>query len=313
MYFPYLRGRQFELIAIRELIENSLMGDKVIPIIEPVKMSSTLVKTLVAFSDNNRNISFIYNPQVGNFNTDAKKDANTKQLVQLKEVIKKPNIIATHYLCKNSEQTLKNWFEKGRNISDIMIIANDEDVLPIYAELFEDDAPRFTLIKDETEFRREVHYNRVLMANKFKKQSRNTDYAKKEDEPFSNDHIYYKNDGYVGFSDYSIVGDDYIDTGFAPYAVAIHIVYFDENKKLRVKHFISDTNDDISDPARKFAEAVTKLVKWNEVAKLDTYAMKQFTDLCYSETYPGLGTVKKLSLMHHIELMSDFLDKETSR
>ena len=313
MYFPYLRGRQFELIAIRELIENSLMGDKVIPIIEPVKMSSTLVKTLVAFSDNKKNISFIYNPQVGNFSTDTKKDANTKQLEQLKEVIKKPNIIDTHYLCKNSERTLKNWFEKGRNVSDIMIIANDEDVLPIYAELFANDTPRFTLIKDETEFRSEVHYNRVLMANKFKKQSRNTDYAKKEDEPFSNDHLYYKNDGYVGFSDYSIVGDDYIDTGFAPYAVAIHIVYFDENKKLRVKHFISDTNDDISDPARKFAEAVTKLIKWNEVAKLDTYAMKQFTDLCYNETYPGLGTVKKLSLMHHIELMSDFLDKETSR
>ena len=27
-----------------------------------------------------------------------------------------------------------------------------------------------------------------------------------------------------------------------------------------------------------------------------------------NETYPGLGTVKKLSLMHHIELMGRFLD-----
>lgn len=27
MYFPYLRGRQFELIALRELIENDLTRD----------------------------------------------------------------------------------------------------------------------------------------------------------------------------------------------------------------------------------------------------------------------------------------------
>ena len=46
MYFPYLRGRQFELIAIREMIEKNLINDKVIPIIEPVKASSTFLKTI---------------------------------------------------------------------------------------------------------------------------------------------------------------------------------------------------------------------------------------------------------------------------
>ena len=37
MYFPYLRGRQFELIALRELIENDCINSSIIPIIEPVK------------------------------------------------------------------------------------------------------------------------------------------------------------------------------------------------------------------------------------------------------------------------------------
>ena len=46
MYFPYLRGRQFELIALRELLEGKRISEKVIPIIEPVKPSSTLLKTL---------------------------------------------------------------------------------------------------------------------------------------------------------------------------------------------------------------------------------------------------------------------------
>ncbi|WP_153052429.1 sce7725 family protein, partial [Streptococcus suis] len=46
MYFPYLRGRQYELIALRELLENDTLSKRVVPIIEPVKLSSTLINTL---------------------------------------------------------------------------------------------------------------------------------------------------------------------------------------------------------------------------------------------------------------------------
>jgi len=38
MYYPYLRGKQFELIALREFAA-SYDNYKVIPIIEPVKLS----------------------------------------------------------------------------------------------------------------------------------------------------------------------------------------------------------------------------------------------------------------------------------
>ena len=37
MYFPYLRGRQFELVALRELLELDLISEKIVPVIEPVK------------------------------------------------------------------------------------------------------------------------------------------------------------------------------------------------------------------------------------------------------------------------------------
>lgn len=46
MYFPYLRGRQYELIALRELLANNKLGNNVIPIIEPVRLSPTLISTL---------------------------------------------------------------------------------------------------------------------------------------------------------------------------------------------------------------------------------------------------------------------------
>ena len=51
MYFPYLRGRQFELIALRELLEDDLIGNKIVPIIEPIKPTSTLAKTLSFYSE----------------------------------------------------------------------------------------------------------------------------------------------------------------------------------------------------------------------------------------------------------------------
>ena len=102
--------------------------------------------------------------------------------------------------------------------------------------------------------------------------------------------------------------EEYSETGFAPYAVAIHIVYFDERNILRIAHFVSDSNDDISDPARKFAEAVEKLVKWNKTMKLDTIGIREFEAAYKNKTYPGLGVVKKYSIMHHLELMSKYLD-----
>ena len=40
-----------------------------------------------------------------------------------------------------------------------------------------------------------------------------------------------------------------------------------------------------------------------------TAGIVKFMDYYHSETYPGLGSVKKLSLMHHLELMGHFLDE----
>lgn len=69
MYFPYLRGRQFELIALRELAEYDLIGKKVIPVIEPIKPSITLTKTIDQFVESNRDIAIIHNSQVHTYET----------------------------------------------------------------------------------------------------------------------------------------------------------------------------------------------------------------------------------------------------
>lgn len=124
--------------------------------------------------------------------------------------------------------------------------------------------------------------------------------------------MYYKEEYYAGFADYSILGSSYQEGGFAPFAVAIHIVYFDVNDSLRIKHFVSASNEDIQNPAGKFHEALKALKQWtNSQEGQDnmTDALRTFLDYYERGAYPGLGMAKKLSLMHHLELMGRFLDK----
>ncbi|MDR3585672.1 MAG: sce7725 family protein [Desulfosporosinus sp.] len=306
MYFPYFRGRQFELIALRELVENSLLSEQVIPIIEPVKLSSTLINTIEKFNEKGRKIALINNPQVGSLHMDLENEKNALLKEKFKRAVKFPVVVKTHVFNVNSDRQLT------KGTTPLMTICKSKDFISAYENSFTDSKPEFNLILDESVFRRRIRDNLVLLGDKFIKLVRNTDYAD-IDEPFSDDHIFYRQDGYIGFADYSIVGNEFSESGFAPYAVAIHIVYFDKEKSLRIRHFVSDTNDDITDPANKFAEAVGKLVKWNKTAQLDTLGVKSFISLYENESYPGLGTVKKLSIMHHIELISRYLDKENEQ
>jgi hypothetical protein len=154
-----------------------------------------------------------------------------------------------------------------------------------------------------------------MFEDKFKKQEKNADYLKQEDEFYSDDHIYFSEEGFVGFGDYSIIGNEYVESGFAPYAVAIHIIYFAEDDMLRVRHFVSDSNDDIYDVAGKFHEAVIKFKKWYDAGQSMQLTSALSTLLTYAENgyYPGLPTIKKLSIMHHLELVGKYLDRGLSK
>jgi len=306
MYFPYLRGRQFELIALREMLEKNLIGEQVIPVIEPIKPSSTLRLTLRKFVDKEKRIAIVRNPQVGGFLDDYKELDSTNELVTLME---NDWIIQTHILNKNSEKEVRKLEEDGFILENLTVINTEADYLPTYHLLFNGSAPQYILISDNTTIRRSILSNRVLFENRFSSEDRNSDY-KNRDILFSEDHLFFADESYKGFSDYSIVGKEFNESGFAPYAVAIHIVYFDEHEKLRVKSYVSDSNNDIRDPANKYYEALGYLVNCPTIKSLHTVGLAEFRKHYQEGTYPGLGTVKKLSIMHHIEMMSRYLDRK---
>ena len=308
MYFPYFRGRQYELLALRDLTKGGLIGKSVLPVIEPVKLTSTLDSALKAFVDATLSVGLIFNPAVGDLTNDSSSIIPLYKLLPLDAVIPAVLINERASTCLSSLKLL-NGIEKNQ----VLTILDNRDSLNFYNAEFANMAPRFTLFPDERLIRRSVKGDKVLFDDKFNKQPKNADYP--EDEFFSEDHLYYTEEGYVGFGDYSIVGNDYIESGWAPYAVVIHIVYFSDDMTLRIKHFVSDSNDDTSDIAGKFYEAVSKLAKWyyNGQERQITVGLQTFLNHYENRTYPGLPTLKKLSIMHHLELIGKYLDGETSK
>lgn len=315
MYFPYLRGRQYELLALQDLIRNQRISRKIIPIIEPVKLSPTLINTIAEYHKSRHQICVIENPAVGSFSREIKsvKTATKEELYKNRffELMCSDFVTRSAILKNDISIILDSWISMNYDHGKCLLVYNDPEMLSFFERYFSNISPAFTLIPDESSFRRRVHKNKVLLSDNFEKKARNSDYCIEVDEFYSENHLYFLDDGYVGFSDYSVVGEDYQEAGFAPYAVAIHIVYFTNNGVLRIKHFVSETNDDINNPALKFFEAVSKLNEWYQNNKSSiqlTFGLEGFLKHFHDQTYPGLGTVKKLSLMHHIELMSIYLD-----
>ncbi|EEF4357234.1 sce7725 family protein, partial [Salmonella enterica] len=151
---------------------------------------------------------------------------------------------------------------------------------------------------------------RILIKDGFEKR-RNADHP--DSEFFSDLHLNYEEEGMNGFGDFLIVGDEFSESGGPAYAVAIHLTYINtkHEDEMYIYHFVSTTRDTPTDPAGKFAQSLDKLMAALNSGKsmlLETSAIKEFRRLHNPSHFPGLGTVKKLSMIHHIETLANFMD-----
>ncbi len=311
MYFPYLRGKQFELLALRDLVPL-LDGkqEKISPIIEPVKDSSAL-KTAVAQLDKcGVNLNIVLNPTVGGF---SKKAGSALNFV-MSAMKNCENYQAAVIVDSNTIMSLKNEFlqallESKMNPRALTFIHNEvsEDISELQAEYSKYWPVRFNVVNFKRTNRRYYRQfppeTRVSLDDYFLCLDKNADYVDQDESHFTEEHLYYRDEGFVGFSDFLTIGDNYVEGGFLPYAVVIHLSYADEGGRLKVKHFVSDSNEDTSDVAGKFAEAIAKLVQWCDASGHNTKAVQILRGFYERGHFPGLGTLKKLSLMNHIELV----------
>jgi hypothetical protein len=314
MYYPYLRGKQFELILLRDNAAF-IAQNKIHPIIEPVKTNfSALSHAMKALNEKNANYTLIVNPHAGQnpvptssifdelFDDNIKglknisigymlhAKSNINDLVGLLKTYHTLNFSILHY----------GYTDGGKIVDAIKGYKNIKT--HIFIEGFAGKLYQRHLKKDGI--------TRVLIRNGFKLQRKNADYP--QSEHFSDLHITYPDEGMDGFGDFLIVGDDYSETGGPAYAVAIHLTYLKSDDDMFIYHFISDQTESQTDPGGKFLEALAKLVK--EINKSNSLiyiskACEEYLDIFKKKHYPGLGYVKKLSMQHHIELIAYYLNK----
>jgi hypothetical protein len=312
MYFPLIRGKQFELIALRDLSSKMANSKQISPIIEPVKEAiSVLEKTLKVFVHYNINFTVILNPIEGELKGGKQQiiaDFIKKNLVEYDNFQIGIYVKGEDDFKKQYQFAIDNNFHKSK----FVLIHNEQlDNLDDINDFITNYTVSYNVINfDKVSKRYDRKFDRktvVTLSDAFKQQNRNSDYSNNTDEFFSEEYLYFTEDGYAGFSDYLTIGEPFSEGGFLPYAVVIHLTYPDHNK-IRIGHFVSDSNEDTVDIAGKFSEALSKLMLFlSNHTNFKTSAISEFSDLYEKQHYPGLGTIKKLSIVNHIELIIQLL------
>lgn len=313
MYYPYFRGKQYELITIRENAKRMSQA-AIVPILEPVKQNvSGLRRALEALVEHNIRFVLIVNPQCGEFcdidpaliNDLVNDILSEYRNFSLGYIVNQdtllPDVISYCKAALHPVTIVHSGYQRGRELADALNnlknvtehIFIEEDCSKLYRKHFSEKS-------------------RVLIRDGFIKR---TNREHPEVEHFSDLHITYKDESVDGFGDFLIVGDDYSEGGGPAYAIAIHLTFIDadEDNDMFVKHYLSDRTNTPVDPGGKFLEALQKLV--DDVEKMNSPIYRSDAIIEYlkchkREHYPGLGYVKKLSMQHHIELMINSLTRD---
>lgn len=301
MYYPILRGKLNELLALRELAELAV-DKKFCPVIEPVKASiSALVRTVKELNEQEIIPFIICNPKVGDF------ENSSPELLKLLLGEKSLEFVPVFFVVDTFSEIQDSISEY--NILEYAMFAKDG----LNADII--DASRnavatFVETKTPPNLIKKIH-NPIIYECCFKKERRNADY--KSEDSFSSLHTFYKENEAIGFGDYTILSDEYSESGGPAYVVTIHMTYINPQKfnEAFVKHYSSTTDSDVqSNTGEKFLEAVKLfLTDKNEksVPFENTLGALGFENLYNKEHFPGLGQAKKLAIMHHIETINSYL------
>ena len=274
-YFPIIRGKQFDLAAITELLTRQHLPTTVTPILEPVKDIPGITKATRAFSRAQHAAYVIQNPQVGTYRLLATPRhlpdvSGTVQQARIFDAQPAPLIIAT--------------------------TAAQAKLLP---------RRQLALVPDEARVRQLALPHAVYLNDHFTVYPHTSDYGLLQDEFYQYPPLMLPG---IGFADYPLATADYFEHGYPQRALAIHLVYPAADGSLRLHHFVSVNNDDFTNPQAKFFEILVQLAAWlPHHPDAQTLGTKALMAAAAQHHFPGLGVVRKFQLMHHLEMIGRWL------
>lgn len=308
MYFPLLRGKQYELVALKEFAEENSGSQTVCPIIEPVRvLPDVLVRAAEILSQHGMRYCVVLNPEKGDFVLETNRFEIGDYLNRFGNLAIQP---IPAFIADGNSASVMKMIERN-DLHDVMVIF--EDAFDI--ENIDDDA----LCNN-----RDVSYivcgpvdsrsnKRYLMRTKkhiirlddcFVVRKPNTAYRGIDEDPYTEEPFYYDEDNFYGFSDYCVLPKAFVEGGTTPAAVAIHLTYKKRNDAIWVRHFVSDEEYEKENIRNKFENAVKKVVEfYSDITPTDAVSWL----LANKDRYPGLGALKKITVKNHLELISNIL------
>ncbi|MFQ1017965.1 sce7725 family protein [Gilliamella sp. BG7] len=309
MYFPVMRGKRNELIALRELAP--LVSDQSFkPIIEPVRNNfSPLIRTIDALNKYKIIPIVIINPCMGDFN-----DNDLNIINDLKNDSLELDISFTPCVKVTSPA------ESYKSIIDsINLLQFPEKAVYVYDDIELDKIDllsdiNYVIINRYTPFKVLDQLNNiVLMDDPFQKKNKNADYSHKSF--FSDLHMSFESchSKVIGFGDYTIVGNNYSESGGPAFVVTIHLSYIDEEYDfMYVRHFSSEDDKTPTNPGGKFRQALDKVIQLLNSSQspfIESNGIQELKILHEGGHFPGLGVIKKISMKHHIETICEYLNR----
>lgn len=296
MYFPFLRGKQNELLAINEVLPRLVQHARIVPVLEPVKSNtSQLLTKCGGYAQAGLQFVIVENPQVGELvnQTAAARSVTSSLTTSI------PGWIVHE---ETSQADLSGFFQVHAS-RDVALVHRDDQLVQNLLGLIQNHG-RAVYNVFEVPSQAFAGSFRAKLEDGFRRVQNNAQYP--PESRFSDLFATYQSHGFDGFGDYSIIGTEYFDTGGPPYAIAIHLTHDLAANQIRCRHFVSDSNQDQSDQAGKFMEAVGKLDTFvqSHPGRFDySTGVAEFQSLYQRQHHPGLGVIKKLSMRHHLELM----------
>lgn len=182
-YFPYLRGKLNELMALRELSEEIAESGQVIPIIEPVRNNANTKISLDNFTEAAMPFLLVCNPRYGDFKVRSSHQRLYDEIInpQLSEY---DNWVPSFQLFTDTTHTAVEQFLERYDEREVALIYHG----------FPTSRRAITALSDE----RVIHHafvgnvvpadhirsideqRRILIADKFRDQPRNADFPPRE-------------------------------------------------------------------------------------------------------------------------------------
>lgn len=303
-YFPFLRGKQNELMAVRDLAQTIAERGNVIPIIEPVNSNATTRISVDRCIEVSMPFLFICNPFNGAFEQDFERLYG--EIIE--EVLMEYDNWTPAFQVQRdtSRDALASFMDRYREYELAAIYYGLPTNRAVLELLGGNSFMHHILLagRVEAEYINGIaEGQRVMMSDRFNRQARNADYP--EREFFTDMNTVTGNPRRLDFGDFSIVGNNYSDTGGPAYAVSLHHIHFQEGPgPLYISHFISDRTDTTADTPGKIMEALDKLVEaLDDLLPNDTEACDEYREMADDRVSRGLGYMKRLAIKHHLELM----------